>query len=75
MITSNNKKGFGQILIFFRPFLDHLGSFLGPFWGMVSTLSATVIIEVVRLRPPLFTTTNTYARASLWKDTIKKSFV
>ena len=27
MITSNNKKGFGQILIFFRPFLDHFGHF------------------------------------------------
>ena len=74
MITSNDKKGFGRILIFFRLFLDHFGSFLGPFWGMVSTLSATVIIEVVCLRPPLFTTTNTYDQASLWKETIKKGY-
>ena len=72
MITSNNKKGFGQILIFFRPFLDHLGSFLGPFWGMVCTLSAYMIIKVICLRPPLLTTTNTSAQASLWKETIKK---
>ena len=40
---------------------------------MVSKLSATVIIKVFRLRPPLLQTTDTYAQTSLWKETIKKA--
>ena len=48
MITSNYKKGLGLILIFLGPFSDHFGPFLGPFWGVVSILSATVNKNVIR---------------------------
>ena len=40
---------------------------------MVSILSTTVTTKVLRLRPPLVTAMDTYAKVTMWKETTEKS--